>query len=121
METSGFFSRGHMLSWLHTVDIENLLARVVVGGGGIGGKGGTLGGYEETNDRGRSPSEVMPLSLSELVRFEVSLTRLVLPSAQSPLSAVMRSTICEELCETPETRRCPLPWVPSFLLGWAKN
>jgi hypothetical protein len=43
--TSGFFSRGHMLSRLHTVDIENLIARVGVGG--IGGKGGSFGGDEE--------------------------------------------------------------------------
>jgi hypothetical protein len=37
--TSGLFSRGHMLSWLHTVDTDSLAVDV----GGMGGGARILG------------------------------------------------------------------------------
>jgi hypothetical protein len=60
-----------MLSWLHTVDMDNLPLDF----GGAKGKGGILGGEGEMNDPAWSCSTVM-LPPSEVVGSGVTLARM---------------------------------------------
>lgn len=88
---SGFFSRGHMLSWLHTVDMDDL--PLDFGGAGGNGGMGIPGGEREMNGRSRSCSVDMSSSLPKMVGSDESLARMGWSSTCSTPSVVMGLTI----------------------------